>query len=129
MEPTPGIRVDKWLWSARLCKTRSLATEACQAGKVQVNGHACKPARQVRPGDVIVFSGGEVIRTVKLLVAVERRVGAKQVPQILEDLTPPAEYEKARLNRVGPSDHRPKGAGRPTKKERRILGSFFGLEE
>lgn len=129
MEPTPEIRVDKWLWSARLCKTRSVATEACQAGKVQVNGHPCKPARHVRPGDIIVVGVGEVTRTVKLLSVVERRVGAKQVSQILEDLTPPAEYEKARLNRAGPVGHRPKGSGRPTKKERRILGSFFGLEE
>jgi ribosome-associated heat shock protein Hsp15 len=129
MEPTPAIRVDKWLWSARLFKTRSLAGQACTAGHVQVNGHLAKPARSVRPGDVIVALVGGITRTVKVLALLERRVGAKRVPDYLEDLTPPSEYAKLRQRTEAPVGSRPKGTGRPTKKDRRILGSFFGLDE
>jgi ribosome-associated heat shock protein Hsp15 len=129
MEPTPAIRVDKWLRSVRLFKTRSLASQACTAGHVQVNGQPAKPARLVRSGDLIVAFTGIMTRTVKVLAPVERRVGAKMVPRYLEDLTPPTEYAKLRERIEAPAGARLKGTGRPTKKDRRILGSFFGLDE
>ncbi len=129
MEPTPAIRVDKWLWSVRLYKTRSLASGACQAGHVQVNGQRCKPARPIRPGDVITSLAGEMTRTVKVLAVLQNRVGARLVQHYLEDLTPPSEYLKCKDKLLTPASGRPKGAGRPTKKERRVLGSFFGLDE
>jgi ribosome-associated heat shock protein Hsp15 len=129
MEPTPGIRVDRWLWAVRLFRTRSQASAACTAGQVQINGQPCKPARAVHPGDVILARVGEIQRTVKVLAILPARVGAKLVPQYLSDLTPPAEYEKARQKAMASPGHRPKGSGRPTKKERRVLGSFFGLDE
>jgi ribosome-associated heat shock protein Hsp15 len=129
MEATSGVRVDRWLWSVRLYKTRSLASAACAAGHVKVNGHSCKPARAVRPGDVVVALTGEMTRTVKVVGVLERRVGAKVVSRYLEDLTPPSEYEKPRDPSFAPIGQRPKGAGRPTKKERRLLGSFFGLDD
>ena len=113
----------------RLYKTRSLAGAACDAGHVKINGHPCKPARTVRAGDVLNALTGEIHRTVKVTAVLENRIGAKLVPQYLEDLTPAAEYEKPREKYVAPSGLRPKGAGRPTKKDRRMLGSFFGLDE
>ena len=128
MEASTGIRVDRWLWAVRLYKTRSLAAVACTGGHVQVNGQACKPARLVRPGDFIQARSGDLTRSVKVVAVLQNRVGAKQVSQYLEDHTPPAEYERARANPKLSPGHRPKGAGRPTKKERRVLGSFFGLD-
>jgi len=129
MEATSAVRADRWLWAVRLYKTRSLASAACAAGHVQVNDHPCKPARPLRPGDVIIALTGEITRTVKVLAVLENRVGAKLVPQYLEDRTPASEYEKLKQRTLAPSGQRPKGAGRPTKKERRLLGSFFGLDE
>ena len=113
----------------RLYKTRSLASAACDAGHVKVNGHPCKPARPVRAGDVLIAQAGGIQRTVRVLDVLENRVGAKLVARYLDDQTPPAEFEKLKLNRLAPIGHRPKGAGRPTKKERRIMGSFFGLDD
>lgn len=129
MEATSGVRADRWLWAVRLYKTRALAGAACDAGHVRINGHPCKPARTVRAGDTLVALTGEIERTVKVIQVLENRIGAKLVPNYLEDLTPASEYEKPREKQFAPVGLRPKGAGRPTKKERRILGSFFGLEE
>jgi ribosome-associated heat shock protein Hsp15 len=129
MEVILAVRADRWLWSVRLYKTRSLASAACTAGHVKINGQPCKPARDVRPGDVLTALAGEITRTVKVLGVLENRIGAKLVPRYLEDLTPPSEYEKPRKKVLAPIGQRPKGAGRPTKQERRMLGSFFGLEE
>ena len=129
MEPTSAVRVDKWLWSVRLFKTRSLATQACAAGHVRVNEHAVKPARALRPGEVVSVQLGEMTRTIKVIGLPASRVGASLVPRYYEDLTPPSEYEKVREKKVAPVGSRPKGSGRPTKKERRILGSFFGLDD
>jgi ribosome-associated heat shock protein Hsp15 len=129
MEATSAVRADRWLWAVRLYKTRSLACAACTAGHVQINGHPCKPARSVRPGDLIQALAGEINRTVKVVAVLENRIGAKLVSRYLEDLTPPSEYEKQKEKIVAPIGRRPKGAGRPTKKDRRLLGSFFGLDE
>jgi ribosome-associated heat shock protein Hsp15 len=129
MEATSAVRADRWLWAVRLYKTRSLACAACNAGHVRVNGHPCKPARPVRAGDVLSALTGEITRTVKVLAVLENRIGAKLVRRYLEDLTPPAEYEKSRGQMPAPTGQRPKGAGRPTKKDRRLLGSFFGLDD
>lgn len=129
MEATSGVRADRWLWAVRLYKTRSLAGAACEAGHVQINGHPCKPARTVRPGDVLNALTGEINRTVKVIGVLESRIGAKLVPQYLEDLTPAAEYAKPREKSFAPIGLRPKGAGRPTKKDRRMLGSFFRADE
>lgn len=127
---TAEVRIDKWLWAVRLFKTRSLAAQACVAGQVQVNGQRVKPARSVHPGEQIEALVGEVRRTVRVRELLDRRVGAKVVPQYLEDLTPPAEWERARGPRLEPLFHRPKGAGRPTKRDRRLLDrvGFAGPE-
>ena|GEM_PF-28343 len=126
MEPTATTRVDRWLWSVRLFKTRTLAARACSAGHVRVNGQAVKPSRALRPGDMVNAHLGPITRTVKVLAALKRRVGAKAVSAYLEDLTPQSEYQKPREQQLAPKGLRPKGAGRPTKRERRVLTSFFG---
>lgn len=119
--PTAEVRIDKWLWAVRLFKTRSLAAQACAAGHVHVNGQRVKPARSVHPGEQIEALVGEVRRTVRVRELLDRRVGASLVPQYLEDLTPAAERERARTPHLEPLFHRPKGTGRPTKRERRLL--------
>lgn len=126
MQETSEVRLDKWLWAVRLFKSRSLATEACHGGHVKVNGLPAKPARAVRVGDLIVAATGELTRSVKVTALLEARVGAKLVAQYLDDLTPPEEYEKRRERELAPAGLRPKGAGRPTKRDRRILDNFLG---
>lgn len=118
---TAEVRIDKWLWAVRLFKTRSLAAQACSAGHVQVNGQRVKPARAVHPGEQIEALVGEVQRTVRVRELLDHRVGAKLVPQYLEDLTPAAERERVRTPHLEPLFHRPKGTGRPTKRDRRLL--------
>ena len=122
MEPAvQSVRIDKWLWAVRLYKSRSIASEACATGKVQVNGQSAKPSRSVKPGDVITAVAGEVLRTVKVISPLEKRVGAKLVGKFLEDLTPALEFSKPREKNFQPFAFRPKGKGRPTKKDRRSI--------
>jgi ribosome-associated heat shock protein Hsp15 len=125
MHSPESVRLDKWLWAVRLFKTRSLATDACTAGKVQIDGHSVKPARNVHPGETIVALCGEITRTVKVLGLLDKRVGAKLVSGFMEDLTPASEYEKQRAKHVSPVGLRPPGAGRPTKKDRRSIIKFL----
>jgi ribosome-associated heat shock protein Hsp15 len=129
--PTPEkeVRLDKWLWAVRVYKTRSRAAAACIAGHVKVNGAGAKPSRHVHPGESITARQGDVTRTVKVLAPLERRVAAAVVPLYLEDLTPPSEYQKRERAQPPATFLRPKGAGRPTKKDRRALSRLReGLE-
>jgi ribosome-associated heat shock protein Hsp15 len=125
MDTTPAIRVDRWLWAVRLYRTRSLATAACRAGQVRVNDLPCKPARSIRVGDVIIALTGVVRRTVKVRALLEQRVGAAKVPEFLDDLTPASEYDQLKQKSLAPTGNRPRGAGRPTKRDRRKLTTFF----
>jgi len=120
-----SVRIDKWLWAARLYKSRSLATEACNAGHVKIGGSSVKPARDVRVGEVIAAATGRVRRTVRVLALLEQRVGAKRVGEFLEDLTPPEEYARAREDAPQTLLQFPRGFGRPTKKQRRQFEKFF----
>ena len=117
-------RIDKWLWAVRLFKTRSLAADACRDGHVTIGGQPVKPARDVRIGDAISAKAGGVQRTVKVLGFPSSRVGAKLVPEFMEDLTPASEYEKARESALAPQFSWSKGFGRPTKKSRRLWEKF-----
>jgi ribosome-associated heat shock protein Hsp15 len=120
-----SVRIDKWLWCVRLFKSRTLAASACEAGKVKISGQAVKPARAVKRGDIIEATTGEIKRTVKVLELLDQRVGAAKVPQFMEDLTSASEFQKRREPAAAASGFRPKGTGRPTKRDRRILQSFF----
>lgn len=116
-----GLRIDKWLWSVRLFKTRSLATEACRAGKVRINEIPVKPAHSIHEGDIISVSHPPIIKTVRVTGLTTGRISAKLVAGFMEDLTPDSEYEKLRLKHEAGFEHRPRGLGRPTKRERREI--------
>lgn len=115
------MRLDSWLWSVRIFKTRSNSSDAIKGGHVTVNGQPCKPAREVRAGDLVVAQVGDITRTLRFIAAPPSRVAAKLVAQFAEDLTPPEEYEKRGLPNFIPSIMRDRGTGRPTKKDRRDL--------
>ncbi len=119
------MRLDQWLWAVRLYKTRPLAVQAIKAGHVKVNGESTKPAHQARAGEIVSARTGSITRTYRVLDTPRSRVSAKLVSQYAEDLTPPEEYERQKLLAMAPGvPVRPRGAGRPTKKERRILDSL-----
>ncbi len=117
-------RIDKWLWAVRLFKTRSLAAEACKVGRVQINGAQAKPSRMVKDGDEVNVRKPPVTYTFRVLQAIERRVGAKLLPDIVENITPPEQYEVLEMTRISGFVDRAKGTGRPTKKERRALDEW-----
>ncbi len=117
-------RIDKWLWAVRLFKTRSLAASACRDGQVLVGEQRVKPARLVRVGEMIGAKVGGVQRTVRVLAFPRSRVSAKMVKDFMEDLTPAAEFEKAREAAKLVTFTWPKGTGRPTKKNRRLWEKF-----
>jgi ribosome-associated heat shock protein Hsp15 len=126
MDPLPDVRLDKWLWAVRVYKTRSLATTACRAGHVKMQGENLKPSHSVRVGQIFSAHIGDINRTVKVIDLLEKRVGARLVDQYMEDLTPAAEYLRAAQDRNQPqAPRRPKGSGRPTKKDRRDLDQLF----
>ena len=116
-----ATRIDKYLWAIRVFKTRTDATDACKGGKVKVGGVNAKPSKEVKPGDLIQVKKGMVTFTYKVLQPLERRVGAKLVPESAENLTPPAESEKLRAPVETFFITRDRGAGRPTKKDRRDI--------
>lgn len=120
-------RVDKWLWAVRAFKTRSQATEACRTGRVKVDDQPVKPSREVKTGMVITIQSGPLRRQLRVVALLHNRVGAKLVDQYMEDLTPEEEYRKMALLRAGHTS-RPRGAGRPTKKERREMDEWFGWD-
>ena len=117
-------RIDKWLWAVRLYKTRTLAAAACKRGQVMMNGVTLKPSRTVREGDVVSVRKPPVTYTFRVRQAIEKRVGAKLVPDVLENITPREQYEILELSRISGFVDRARGTGRPTKKERRDLDEF-----
>jgi ribosome-associated heat shock protein Hsp15 len=121
-------RLDKWLWSVRVFKTRPLATAACRAGKVLIGELEAKPGRDVHAGETITVHLGVVTRTLRVVAMPKSRVAAKQLPEFMTDLTPPAEYERAKQAGIEHLLARQRGLGRPTKKERRDMGQLFGFD-
>ena len=119
-----SVRVDKWLWAARVFKTRSLAADACEGGKVDVNEQAAKPAKLVRVGDSIKVTLPEGRRRILKIIGLDDRRGSAQVAaRLFEDHSPPA---PPRTRYAAPA-YRPPGAGRPTKRERRTLDRLRGF--
>ncbi len=121
-------RLDKWLWSVRVFKTRAEATAVCRNGRVQVNGLDAKPGRDVHVGEIVTARVGMITRTLKVEGVPRSRVGAKQLPEFVADLTPAAEYERAKQANLEHFLARERGRGRPTKKDRRDMGQLFGFE-
>lgn len=118
-------RLDKWLWAARIFKTRSIAADACKNGRVMIDGVKMKPARMVKGGDVIQVRKPPVTYSFKILKAIQNRVGAKFVPEVLENVTSTDQYELLEMNRISGFVGRARGTGRPTKKDRRDLDDFI----
>lgn len=124
-------RIDKWLWAARIFKTRSIAVDAIKNGRVTIQGVNVKPSRMVKEGEVVSVRKPPVTYSFKILKTIEQRVGAKLIPEIYENVTPADQYELLEMNRISGFINRQRGTGRPTKKERRALDEFIGpsLEE
>lgn len=119
------VRIDKWLWAVRVFKTRSLATDACKMNRVSINGQLTKPSRLVKEGDVISVRKPPIEYSFKVLRVLNNRVGAKLVPEYMENVTPKEQYDILKLQRLSRFVDRAKGLGRPTKKDRRDMESFI----
>ena len=118
-------RIDKYLRAIRVYKTRTDATDACKGGKVRVNGADTKPSKSVKVGDTIVARKGAVTYTYKVLQLIDKRQGAKLVPNYAENLTPQEELDKLRAPVETFFLKRDRGAGRPTKKDRRQMEDLW----
>ena len=118
-------RLDKFLWASRIFKTRTIAADACKNGRVMIDGVKQKPSRMVKEGDVIQVRKPPITYSFKILQAIQNRVGAKLVPEIMENVTTPDQYELLEMNRISGFVNRARGTGRPTKKERRELDDFI----
>lgn len=121
-------RIDKWLWAARIFKTRSIASDACKNGRVTIGGVSMKPSRTIKVGDVINVKKSPITYSFKVLKTIEQRVGAKLLPEIYENVTDPKQYELLEMSRISGFVDRARGTGRPTKKERRALDAFVEPE-
>ncbi len=127
-------RIDKWLWAARIFKTRSLAADACKNGRVMMGGMNVKPSRMIKEGDVIDVRKPPVTYSFRVLKCIEMRVGAKLLPEIYENITDPKQYEILEMSRISGFVDRARGTGRPTKKDRRQMDAFidpvlFGFDD
>ena len=118
-------RLDKWLWAARIFKTRTIAADACKNGRVAVNGVNVKPSRMVKVEDVISVRKPPVTFSFRLLKPIEQRVGAKLLPEIYENVTPQDQYDLLEMTRISGFVDRARGTGRPTKKDRRQIDAFL----
>lgn len=117
-------RLDKWLWAARIYKTRTLAADACKNGRVTINGAQAKPSRVVKVGDEVGVKKSPITYTFRVKQAIEKRVGAKLLPDVFENITSAQQYELLEMSRISGFVGRARGTGRPTKKERRALDEF-----
>ena len=129
-------RIDKWLWAARIFKTRTIAVDACKNGRVTINGVNVKPSHTIKSGEIISVKKPPIIYSFKVLQTIEQRVGAKLLPDIYENVTDPKQYELLEMSRISGFVDRARGTGRPTKKYRRAMDAFvdpailgFGDEE
>ncbi len=127
-------RIDKWLWAARIFKTRSVAADACKNGRVTINKVNVKPSHTIKAGEVINVKKPPVIYSFKVLKTIEQRIGAKLLPEIYENVTDPKQYELLEMSRISGFVDRMRGTGRPTKKDRRALDAFvdpvmFGFDD
>jgi ribosome-associated heat shock protein Hsp15 len=121
-----NIRIDKWLWCIRVFKSRTLASDACDGGKVKIEGTSVKPSRHVKPGEVITVQQGYVKRHFRVIALLEKRVSAVLVKNFAEDITPQSELDKLKTERLVSYQSKFKGVGRPTKKDRRLIEKIRG---
>ncbi len=118
------VRIDKWLWAMRVFKTRTVATEACKKGRVMMGGVAVKPSRTIKVGDVIDVRKPPVTYSFRVKALAQNRLGAKLVPDYMENITPKSELDLLDIVKLSGFIDRRKGLGRPTKREGRELAQF-----
>lgn len=122
-----SVRLDKWLWAIRVFKTRSLASEACKGGRVKIEGVSAKASRDLKIGDIIEFKAGHLNKRIKVVQLIKNRVNAALAVQNFEDLTPPEEYERLEFINQMRVEKRDRGAGRPSKRDRRDIEKLKNL--
>ncbi|WP_035336089.1 RNA-binding S4 domain-containing protein [Dokdonia sp. PRO95] len=123
------MRVDKYLWCVRYFKTRSIATTACKKGQVKINNTSVKPSRDIYPTDTITVRKNQVTYVLEVLDLPESRLGAKLVGMYVRDKTPKENLEKLELLKYSKDYYRKKGAGRPTKKDRRSIDEIYNNDD
>lgn len=123
------MRIDKFLWCIRFYKTRSIATEACKKGKVKIKGDSVKPSKTVFNGEKLTIRKDQINYQIEVLDLPTSRLGAKLVDLYRKDVTPPEEFEKLELLKYSKDFYRKRGAGRPTKKDRRDIEDFSDDED
>ena len=123
------MRVDKYLWSVRYYKTRSIATQACKKGAVRVNDATVKPSRDVYPGDNVTIRKDQVNYTLRVIEVPKSRVGPKLVDLYRVDTTPKEAFQHKELLKYSKEYYRKRGMGRPTKKDRRDIENYKREEE
>lgn len=117
-------RIDKWLWAARIFKTRSIAADACKNSRVTINGSNVKPSHMIKRGEIIHVKKPPIIYSFRVLDCIEKRVGAKLLINVYENVTDPKQYELLEMSRISGFIDRARGTGRPTKKDRRAIDAF-----
>ena len=122
------MRIDKFLWSVRIYKTRSIATDEIKKNRVSIGGQFAKASKEVKQGDTIFIKKNQIELKIKILQIPKSRIGAKLVPEYIQDQTDKEQYEILRMKRLEQNYYRAKGEGRPTKKDRRDLGEFIENE-
>lgn len=118
------VRIDKWLWAVRIFKTRTVAAEACKKGRIMIGGVTIKPSRMIKAGEVIQVRKPPITFSFKVVALADKRMGAKLVPDFMENVTTPDQYEILEMNKISGFVDRARGMGRPTKKDRRELEQF-----
>lgn len=118
------VRIDKWIWAMRIFKTRTIAAEACKKGRVMVGDVAVKPSRTVKPGDIVSVRKPPVTYSFRVKAVTENRLGAKLVPDYMENITPQSQLDLLDVIKISGFIDRRKGLGRPTKREGRQLEEF-----
>ena len=122
------VRIDKWTWAMRIFKTRTIATEACKKGRVTIGSGdsavIAKPARMIKVGDIVNIRKPPVTYSFRVLALTENRLGAKLVPEYMENITPQSQYDLLEVVKISGFVDRRKGLGRPTKREGRELSKF-----
>lgn len=123
------VRIDKWMWATRIFKTRTIAVEACKKSRVSIGGVTVKPSRMIKVGEIIEVRKPPITFSFKVLALTQNRMGAKLVPEYLENVTPPEQYELLEMSKISGFVDRARGMGRPTKKDRRELDQFTSLDD
>lgn len=129
-----SARIDKWLWAARIYKTRSMAANACKNNRISINGVNVKPSHIIKPNVQVDVKKPPIVYSFKVLKTIEQRVSAKFISEIYENVTDSKQYELLEMSRISGFIDRARGTGRPTKKDRRKMDEFidptlFGFED